>query len=113
MLRKLAGFSTREWDYGHRARVTTVEVENSHQATAWQCFLPTGPLAFLPLPEIQGRHYCSIVWSVDEALADDSIKAVVIRCDGRTFFAGADITEFGKPPQGPSLTEAIDRLRAL
>ena len=49
---------------------------------------------------------------IDEALADDSIKAVVIRCDGRTFFAGADITEFGKPPQGPSLTEAIDRLEA-
>ncbi|QLC23160.1 3-hydroxyacyl-CoA dehydrogenase [Parasphingopyxis sp. CP4] len=49
---------------------------------------------------------------IDEALSDDSIKAVVIRCDGRTFFAGADITEFGKPPQGPGLTEAIDKLEA-
>ena len=28
-----------------------------------------------------------------------AIKAMVIRCDGRTFFAGADITEFGKPMQ--------------
>ena len=49
---------------------------------------------------------------VEEALGDDSIEAVVIRCDGRTFFAGADITEFGKPPQGPSLPEALDKLEA-
>ena len=49
---------------------------------------------------------------IDEALGDDGIEAVVIRCDGRTFFAGADITEFGKPPQGPSLPEALDRLEA-
>ena len=49
---------------------------------------------------------------IDEALGDDSIEAVVIRCDGRTFFAGADITEFGKAPQGPSLPEALDRLEA-
>ena len=49
---------------------------------------------------------------IAEALADDSVEAVVIRCDGRTFFAGADITEFGKPPQGPSLPEALDKLRS-
>ena len=49
---------------------------------------------------------------IEEALSDDSVEAVVIRCDGRTFFAGADITEFGKAPQGPSLPEALDRLEA-
>ena len=49
---------------------------------------------------------------VEEAVGDDSVKAVVIRCDGRTFFAGADITEFGKPPMGPSLPEALDKLEA-
>ena len=49
---------------------------------------------------------------IAEALADDSVEAVVIRCDGRTFFAGADITEFGKPPQGPSLPEALDKVEA-
>ena len=47
-----------------------------------------------------------------EAAADDGVKAVVIRCEGRTFFAGADITEFGKPPQGPSLPEVIDTIEA-
>ena len=53
-----------------------------------------------------------LVEGIEEALGDDSVEAVVIRCDGQTFFAGADITEFGKPPQGPSLPEALDRLEA-
>ncbi len=49
---------------------------------------------------------------IEEALSDDSVKAVVIRCDGRTFFAGADITEFGKPPVPPPLPEVIDAMEA-
>ncbi len=53
-----------------------------------------------------------LVDGIEEALGDDGVKAVVIRCDGRTFFAGADITEFGKPMQGPNLGEAIDRMEA-
>ena len=53
-----------------------------------------------------------LVEGIDTALADDSVKAVVVRCDGRTFFAGADITEFGKAPQGPSLPAVIDRVEA-
>ncbi|MGC1301292.1 MAG: 3-hydroxyacyl-CoA dehydrogenase NAD-binding domain-containing protein [Caulobacteraceae bacterium] len=44
--------------------------------------------------------------------ADDSVKAVVIRGEGKTFFAGADITEFGKPPVGPSLPSVIDAIEA-
>jgi len=49
---------------------------------------------------------------IKQALADDSIKAVVIRCDGRTFFAGADITEFTKPPVMPQLPEVVDTIEA-
>ena len=49
---------------------------------------------------------------IKEAVADDSIKAVVIRCDGRTFFAGADITEFGKPMQEPGLGTVIDMIES-
>lgn len=50
--------------------------------------------------------------AIEEALGDDSIEAVVIRCDGQTFFAGADITEFGKPPVGPNLPETLDAMEA-
>src|SRR6476646_2932761 len=46
------------------------------------------------------------------ALADDSLKAIVISCDGRTFFAGADITEFTKAPVMPQLPEVIDTIEA-
>ena len=50
--------------------------------------------------------------AIEQAAADDATKAIVIRCEGRTFFAGADITEFGKPPQGPSLPEVCDAIEA-
>ena len=39
--------------------------------------------------------------SFAELMADDAVKAIVLRCDGTTFIAGADISEFGKPPRGP------------
>ena len=41
--------------------------------------------------------------SVAKAMADDAVQAVALVCDGRTFIAGADISEFGKPPQDPHL----------
>ncbi|MCW3836777.1 3-hydroxyacyl-CoA dehydrogenase NAD-binding domain-containing protein [Sphingomonas canadensis] len=51
--------------------------------------------------------------AVAEAAADDSIKAVVIACKGQTFFAGADITEFGKPMADPPLPILVDKIEAL
>jgi len=48
--------------------------------------------------------------SVRSAAADAEVKAIVLTCAGRTFIAGADITEFGKPPQPPSLGEVISEL---
>lgn len=45
--------------------------------------------------------------------ADPSIVAVVIACAGRTFFAGADITEFGKPMASPDLRELIDQIELM
>jgi 3-hydroxyacyl-CoA dehydrogenase len=49
-----------------------------------------------------------LVAAIEEAEADDAVKAVVIRCEGQTFFAGADITEFGKPPVMPWLPQVVD-----
>ncbi len=50
--------------------------------------------------------------AIAQALSDDGVEAIVIRCDGQTFFAGADITEFGKPPVGPNLPETLDAMEA-
>src|ERR1700733_13899820 len=44
---------------------------------------------------------------VKRAIADPEVKAIVLTCAGRTFIAGADITEFGKPPVPPSLHEVL------
>jgi len=38
-----------------------------------------------------------------QAIADPTVKAIVLVCEGKTFIAGADISEFGKPPKGASL----------
>jgi 3-hydroxyacyl-CoA dehydrogenase len=43
-----------------------------------------------------------------QAIADAGSQAIVIVCGGRTFIAGADITEFGKPPTPPSLHDVLD-----
>ncbi|MEY3984989.1 MAG: hypothetical protein RLZ59_434 [Pseudomonadota bacterium] len=47
---------------------------------------------------------------IDEALGDESVKAVVLRCAGQTFIAGADITEFGKPAQGPDFNDVLNSI---
>jgi 3-hydroxyacyl-CoA dehydrogenase len=43
-------------------------------------------------------------------MADDAVKAIVVTCAGRTFIAGADITEFGKPSAPPSLFDVLEMI---
>jgi 3-hydroxyacyl-CoA dehydrogenase len=53
------------------------------------------------------------LWDAAEALdADPAVDAVVLICAGRTFIAGADVTEFGKPPQPPHLPDLVARIEA-
>ncbi len=51
-----------------------------------------------------------LVDAIEQAEADDKVNAIVIACEGQTFFAGADITEFGKPPVMPWLPQVVDRI---
>jgi len=64
-LRALAGIEVDGHDYAQQGVVAYVHTERPHEATAWQRFLPTGPLALLPW--VDGS--CSIVWTLpsDEA----------------------------------------------
>lgn len=68
-VRRLAGITTHGHDYRQTAVVATVKTANSHQETAWQRFLPDGPLAFLPLTD----GYSSIVWSLPTARAESML----------------------------------------
>ncbi len=54
-----------------------------------------------------GLHDCFA-----SAMANNDVKAIVLHCEGRTFMAGADIKEFGKPPMDPALTEVISFIEA-
>ncbi|HEY4090260.1 MAG TPA: UbiH/UbiF/VisC/COQ6 family ubiquinone biosynthesis hydroxylase [Luteibacter sp.] len=64
-LRAMVGIGTHGRDYAQRGVVAHVGTARPHERTAWQRFLPGGPLAFLPLAD--GRS--SIVWSLPDAEA--------------------------------------------
>lgn len=61
-----AGIRRQGWGYGQTALVTAIHHEKPHEGTAHQFFMPSGPLAILPLP---GGHHSSIVWSETETRA--------------------------------------------
>ncbi|HSP57124.1 MAG TPA: UbiH/UbiF/VisC/COQ6 family ubiquinone biosynthesis hydroxylase [Halomonas sp.] len=69
-LRDLAGIDVQSRETGHSALVTTVRTQRPHGAVARQVFLPTGPLAFLPLLVDDAEHHCSIVWSTSPQEAE-------------------------------------------
>lgn len=85
----------------------------------------TGPVAFEvrdgvgivridnpPVNALSQAVRAGIVAALDALLADAAVGAILILCSGRTFIAGADIAEFGKPRQPPSLAEVCDRIEA-
>lgn len=64
--REEAGFSLAKWDYKHRAMVTALHHEKSHEGVAWEIFYPAGPFALLPLLDENGKHRSALVWTVAE-----------------------------------------------
>lgn len=84
-LRRLAGIAADAHDYAQQGVVAYVQTERPHEATAWQRFLPTGPLALLPW--VDGR--CSIVWTLP---GDEAARVLALDDDA---FAGAVTTAFG------------------
>ncbi|HCX66460.1 MAG TPA: 3-hydroxyacyl-CoA dehydrogenase, partial [Rhodobiaceae bacterium] len=77
--------------------VTTLEKEGGIAVVT----LNSPPVNALSAPVREGINN-----GIKAALEDDDVKAIVLICEGRTFIAGADITEFGKAPKGPSLFDA-------
>jgi 3-hydroxyacyl-CoA dehydrogenase len=81
---------TQSVDLDRRGRVAVLTVNNP-------------PVNALSQHVRQGLHE-----GLKQAIGDAAVQAIVIVCGGRTFIAGADITEFGKPPAPPSLHEVLD-----
>ncbi|MDH5547650.1 MAG: UbiH/UbiF/VisC/COQ6 family ubiquinone biosynthesis hydroxylase [Gammaproteobacteria bacterium] len=100
-IRDCSDIDTIGWSYQQNGLVTTVTLEETHQETAWQRFLPTGPLAFLPLDE----KHCSIVWSTTQ---DESVRLCGL--DEQTFIDELN-TAIGE--QGPGKVVAIGKRAAF
>lgn len=77
-LRKQMGLTTREYNYKQTAIVCVIESEKPHNNTAYECFLPTGPFAILPMHDNRG----SLVWALETDLA-----AAMKQADDATFAA--------------------------
>jgi 3-hydroxyacyl-CoA dehydrogenase len=54
-----------------------------------------------------------LIDAVRTIAGDGTIRGVILACAGKTFVAGADIREFGKPPAPPMLRDVIDAIEAL
>ena len=76
--------------------VTTIEKDGNISIIT----LNSPPVNALSAPVREGLHK-----GISEARNDKETEAIIIICEGRTFIAGADISEFGKEPKGPSLFE--------
>jgi ubiquinone biosynthesis UbiH/UbiF/VisC/COQ6 family hydroxylase len=81
-VREAAGMKFRRSPYHQQGLVMHVRTERDHAQTAWQRFLPDGPLALLPLSD--GR--CSVVWSCPDARAEQLMSLDAVRL-------GAELTQ--------------------
>ena len=61
----------------------------------------------LPVNALSYSVRKGLIANLEKFLQDDSIKAIILIGEGRTFFAGADISEFGKPMKFPALNDVI------
>src|SRR5215471_1637184 len=66
-----------------------------------------------PVNALKHEVRAGLAEALRQSRDDAAVKAVVVGCVGRTFFAGADITEFGKPPQPPGLSEVIAAIEVM
>jgi 3-hydroxyacyl-CoA dehydrogenase len=85
---------TQSVDLDRRGRVAVVTVNNP-------------PVNALSQHVRQGLHD-----GITQAIAEAGVGVIVIVCAGRTFIAGADITEFGKPPREPGLHGVLDLIES-
>ncbi|OIO73100.1 MAG: hypothetical protein AUJ57_05030 [Zetaproteobacteria bacterium CG1_02_53_45] len=96
-IREQAGIGVWQRDYKQKGIVATVRPEHPHRGIAYQRFLPTGPLAMLPMSD----NLCSIVWSAENSEAER-----LMAMDDERFLAALNAT-FG--PVLGRITEAGER----
>jgi 3-hydroxyacyl-CoA dehydrogenase len=83
-------------------------VEVSREGEVAVVAIDNPPVNALSFPVREGLHQ-----ALTTLAADAQVKAIVLACKGRTFVAGADITEFGKPARQPTLRDLIVMLESI
>lgn len=63
-----------------------------------------------PVNALSQQVRAGLLEAIGPAAADPAVKAVILICAGRTFIAGADISEFDKPPLDPALSQVLDAI---
>lgn len=103
-LRQMAGIAAEAHDYAQRGVVGYVRTGRPHEATAWQRFLPTGPLALLPW--VDGS--CSIVWTLPE---DEAARVLALDDEafGRALTTASDARLGEISPLGPRVGFPLQR----
>ncbi|MGB7373973.1 FAD-dependent monooxygenase [Pontixanthobacter sp.] len=73
--REAAGIVMAKWNYSHRAIISGLTHAEPHDQVAWEIFYPSGPFALLPMRGLpDGLHRSALVWTVDEADAEGTLK---------------------------------------
>lgn len=88
--------------------------ENNAQVVAVNVHNQVGVVTvdYAPVNALSQAVRQGLVDAIEQLEGNSEVKAIVIRCAGRTFIAGADIKEFGKPPTQPFLPDVVNRIEA-
>ncbi len=70
-LREQLGIVVDRTPYHQAAVIANITTSGYHQHVAYERFTDSGPMALLPLQDFEGEHRCALVWTIDEAFADD------------------------------------------
>ncbi len=77
-LLKHCGIATRIRDYGQQALIANIGLRHRHRGIAYERFTDWGPMALLPLPDLEGQHRAALVWTLppDQARTIQDLKEV-------------------------------------
>jgi 2-octaprenyl-6-methoxyphenol hydroxylase len=73
-VREQLGIKTFDMNYNQTAVITNVSVERPHQNVAYERFTASGPLALLPMNDVDGQARCSVVWTIKDKERDAALE---------------------------------------
>ncbi|MDP3516024.1 MAG: 2-octaprenyl-6-methoxyphenyl hydroxylase [Pseudohongiella sp.] len=102
--------------YGQHALISNISFEHAHQGFAFERFTDTGPLAVLPLPDLDGEHRAALVWTLADDQVDDIMAlpdaAFLTALQQRFGYRLGTLTRVGERVLYPlSLTLASEQIR--